>query len=85
MGDELKESGSWPQWKNEEPVECHSGYEYAERPVALRWEGQRLEIEAILAEWRISGGKRFRVRVTDGRIFELFYGELYDEWRINLI
>jgi hypothetical protein len=25
-----------------DPVECHSGYEYAERPVALHWEGERL-------------------------------------------
>ena len=64
-------------------VECHSGYTYAERPVALRWEGQRLEIERVEAEWRIPGGKRFRVRTQDGRSFELFYGELYDEWRVN--
>jgi hypothetical protein len=49
------------------------------------WEGERLEIETVEAEWRISGGKRFRVRVRDGRVFELFYGELYDEWRINLV
>ncbi len=83
MGDELKEYAAWPHKPPEEPVECHSGFEYAERPTALRWEGQRLEIEAILAQWRISGGKRFRVRVADGRVFELFYGELYDEWRIN--
>ncbi len=72
MGDELKD-----------PVECHSGYEYAERPVALHWQGQRLEIEAVEAEWRIPGGHCFRVRTANGRKFELFYGELYDEWRIN--
>ncbi len=64
-------------------VECHSGYEYAEKPVALHWEGQRVEIEQVEAEWRIPGGHCFRVRVGDGRRFELFYGELYDEWRIN--
>ncbi len=64
-------------------VECHSGYAYAERPVALRWEGQRLEIEQIEAEWRIPGGKRVRVRTGDGRVFNLFYGELYDEWRVD--
>jgi hypothetical protein len=34
--------------------------------------------------WRIPGGRCFRVRVQDGRLFELFYGELYDEWRIHL-
>jgi len=69
----------------DELVECHSGSEYAERPTALRWDGQRLEITEILAQWRIPGGKCFRVQVQDERIFELFYGELYDEWRINLI
>jgi len=69
----------------EELVECHSGYAYAERPVALRWLGERLEIEAVEQRWRIPGGVRFRVRVTDGRVFELFYGELYDEWRITIL
>ncbi len=66
-------------------VECHSGYEYAERPVALRWEGARLEIDAVEAEWRIPGGKRFRVRTTGGQRFELFYGELYGDWRVSPI
>lgn len=66
-----------------ELVECHSGYAYAERPVAFLWEGNRLEIEAIEAQWRIPDGKRFRVRTQDGRIFELFYDELCDEWRVN--
>ena len=67
----------------DELVECHSGYAYAERPVALRWLDERLEIEQVEAEWRIPGGKRFRVRVRDGQVFELFYEELYDEWRVN--
>jgi len=65
-------------------IECYSGYEYAERPRALRWQGTRLEIESVEAEWRIPGGKRFRVRTLDGEVFELFYGELYDEWRVGL-
>ncbi len=65
-------------------VECHSGYTYAERPIALIWEGDRLEVDEIEARWRIPGGLRFRVRTVDGRVFELFYGELYDEWRIHL-
>lgn len=64
-------------------VECHSGYTYAQRPVAIHWRGERLQIESIEAQWRIPGGRRFRVRTTDGRVFELFYGELYDEWRIH--
>jgi hypothetical protein len=65
-------------------VECHSGYTYAERPTALRWQGERLEIDEIQQRWRVPGGLCFRVLVRDGRVFELFYGELYDEWRIHL-
>ena len=63
-------------------VECHSGHEYAERPVALQWEGQRLEIQAVEGEWRVPGGKWFRVRTQGGRIFELFYEEHDGEWRL---
>jgi hypothetical protein len=66
-------------------VECHSEYEYAERPIALHWESQRLVIAEVEDAWRIPGAKCFRVRVEDGRRFELFYGEMYDEWRVNLI
>jgi hypothetical protein len=64
-------------------VECYSGLEYAERPTALWWKGQRLEVEEVEAQWRISGGKKFRVRTPDGQVFELLYVELYDEWRIH--
>jgi hypothetical protein len=66
-------------------VECHSGHTYAERPIALRWDDSRLEIKEVVSRWRIPGGLRFRVQVEDGREFELFYGELYDEWRVSLI
>lgn len=66
-------------------VECHSGCEYAERPTALVMNGQRVEIETVEDRWRIPGGKCFRVRLMDGRRFELFYGELYDEWRVHLV
>jgi len=68
-----------------ELVECHSGYVYGERPIALHLDGERLPIDQVEDSWRIPGGRRFRVRVEDGRIFELFYGELYDEWRIHLL
>jgi len=64
-------------------VECYSGLEYAERPTALWWKGQRLEVEEVEAQWRISGGKKFRVRTAEGQVFELLYVELYDEWRIH--
>jgi hypothetical protein len=68
---------------NADRVECRSDYQYAQRPVALHWDEQRMEISAIQAEWRTPEGHSFRVITCDGRQFELFYGELDDEWRIN--
>jgi len=69
----------------DELVECHSGYEYAERPVALRWQDERLAIKQIEGEWRILGGKRFQVQTVDDRIFELIYQEPDDEWFVKLL
>ncbi len=66
-----------------ELVECHSGFTYADRPVALTWEGRRLEIVRILAEWRTPEENHFRVRTTDGREFELAYSQTMDEWQIE--
>jgi hypothetical protein len=64
-------------------VECYSGNQYPERPVAFQWQGDRLEVERVEAEWRIPDGKRFRVRTEGGQLFDLFYREMYDEWQIT--
>jgi hypothetical protein len=64
-------------------VECHSEYTYAERPVAIHWEGQRLLIAAIDSHWRTPDAKKFKVRVEDGRFFELSYRENLGEWHIH--
>ena len=66
-------------------VECRSDSEYAERPLALTWNGKRYEVVEILARWRTPGEKFFRVRTTDEQIFELIYREGPDEWKIKII
>jgi hypothetical protein len=66
-------------------VECRSDSEYAERPLALTWQGQRLEIAEIMARWHGPGEKGFRVKTTDGRAFELTYHEVLDEWQVQPI
>ena len=68
-----------------DPVECRSDSEYAERPLSLIWEEQRLEIAEILSRWRGPGEKGFRVQTVDGQMFELTYREVPDEWQIQLI
>jgi hypothetical protein len=70
---------------NQDLVSCRSDYSYAQRPVALQWEGQRLEVRAVEAEWRAPAGRGFRVTTTDDRRFELVYHESDDEWQITLI
>jgi hypothetical protein len=64
-------------------VECHSGYEYAERPTAVYWQEQRLLITGILESRQIPEGKAFRVRTHNDQVFELTYIEALDEWRIQ--
>ena len=66
-------------------VECHSGYSYAEYPIALHWDGERLEITVVETEWLTPEGKNFRVRTTDKRSFKLVYSPHSDEWRITLV
>jgi len=66
-------------------VECHSGFTYAEHPIALHWQGERLEVERIISEWQSSQGKAFRARTKDGQTFELLYNETDDEWNVELV
>lgn len=67
------------------PVECLSSHTYAERPIALWWEGKRLNIVEIVARWRIPSGRRFRVQAENDQIFELFYSEQQDDWQVSLL
>jgi hypothetical protein len=64
-------------------VECHSGSHYAEKPRALTWEGQRLEVQEVLSEWRTPEAKTFRVRTNDGQVFDLCYTEADQTWQIQ--
>jgi hypothetical protein len=64
-------------------VECRSDSEYAERPLALTWQGRRFEIAEILASWRGPNEKGFRITTVDGMAFDLAYREIPDEWQIQ--
>ena len=63
-------------------VECLSGYDYADRPISLEWDGQRKEIKTILFRWRTPEGKGFKVESSDNQIFDITYNENDDEWII---
>lgn len=64
-------------------VECYSGTEYAERPLAIFWQGERLRVEKILNEVLTPEGKSFRVLTTGGHEFTLSYNQQMDCWKID--
>lgn len=66
-----------------EVVECHSGYDYADRPTAFHWEGVRKVIEEVLDSWRTPEGKCFRVKTSDLKLFELCYDQASEDWIIQ--
>jgi hypothetical protein len=84
VGDELVDYGSPQRPRGQNIVECHSGYAYPERPVALCYDGVRLAVTAILTQWRTPNGRCFAVKVGDGREFVLAYNEKEDDWTITL-
>lgn len=64
-------------------VECLSGQTYADRPIAIVWDGKRLPIQSIQARWRFPGGRRFLIKTEDEQSFNLNYLEDTDEWSIH--
>ena len=54
-------------------VECHSGYTYADRPRAFKWEGERVVVEVVESEWQTPKYKHFIVRSEQNQLFELIY------------
>jgi hypothetical protein len=66
-------------------VECLSDLEYADRPLALTWQGNRHEISEIVSRWRGPGEKGFQVKTTEGHAFELTYREITDDWHVQLL
>jgi hypothetical protein len=66
-------------------VECRSENEYAQRPLAFYWTGQRLLVSEVLTEARTPLGKSFWVRTAELNSFELTYIEYLDQWHIQPI
>ena len=60
-------------------VECYSGTRFAERPVALTWNGERLSIESVERAWQTPDGVAFVV-CAGGLHFELTYLPVDDQW-----
>ncbi|MGQ9674053.1 MAG: DUF6504 family protein [Chloroflexota bacterium] len=71
-------------------VECHSGYRYGQRPVAVCWRGERREVIKVERAWRSKGAlasnaisHHFRVRLAGGELVDLVYDEAGDRWWVR--
>ena len=64
-------------------VECYAGAAYPEKPLALTWEGERLEIAQIEYQARTPDGWFYRVRTMNSEVFELRYEESNDRWYVS--
>lgn len=60
-------------------VACYAGSRYPERPTALFWEGRRVAVEAVEAEWQTPGARHFQVETAEGK-FHLRYDGQEDAW-----
>ena len=66
-------------------VECRSDGDYAGRPLAIHWQGERKIVRQILATWRTPQGKFYRVITLDERLFDCWYSEAEDIWKVEEI
>lgn len=64
-------------------VYCRSEINYADRPLAITWQGQRLEISEIIGRWRTPQGWRFLIKTENQLVFELLYSLPEDAWQVT--
>jgi hypothetical protein len=66
-------------------VECHSGFTYAEKPLAFIWQGKRQHLVNITAQGYTPHVRWFRVITLDQQVFKLSCNEDTDAWTIRPI
>ena len=66
--------------KNSLKVTCYSSHTYAERPVSFLWQGEEIKIKEIENAWREPSKRLFKIITEQGKLFELCYNEMADQW-----
>jgi hypothetical protein len=64
-------------------VEAYAGASYPERPTAVWWQGQRLDVTQVLRSWRTPDGLHFLVEIAEIGRAELIYQD-EDGWRMEV-
>ena len=63
-------------------VECNSGYQIKERPVAFQFHDRRYKVREVVDRWYGEGAIYYKVKADDGNIYLLKYEEGQDCWDI---
>ncbi len=71
------------QQDEQDSVRCHSGYEYAQRPLSFTHKCKDHQVARLVREIRTPDGKQFRVETESGQVFELIYIESTGDWQIS--
>ena len=61
-------------------VECDSGYQIKERPIAFQFCNRRYKVKKVVDRWYGEGAIYFKVEAEDNNIYLLKYQEGQDCW-----
>ena len=61
-------------------VECHSGYQIKEKPVAFQFCNRRYRVKEVVDRWYGEAAVYFKVEADDNNIYLLKYEEGQDRW-----
>jgi hypothetical protein len=61
-------------------VGAYAGVNYPERPAWIELDGERIDVAAVDASWHEEERLGFRVRLTDGSSWLLYYVPELDLW-----
>ncbi|MCX5891510.1 MAG: hypothetical protein NTW80_00775 [Deltaproteobacteria bacterium] len=65
-------------------VETYSGYRLHERPRHFTFQGERLEVARVLAQWQEPEHLAFSVAAHNSRRYLLKYHQMHDAWEIRI-
>ncbi len=65
-------------------VETYSGYRLHECPRHFTFQGERLEVTRVLAQWQEPENLTFIVVTPNSRRYLLKYHQLHDAWEIRI-
>ncbi len=67
-------------------VKAYSGYKGDEKPVSFNYQGDDYSVKRIIESCKLSEKNSaiiynvFKIKTTEGKIFKLYYDDIYCKW-----